>query len=457
MENLLTINKTQGTCDEALDLDEFFAERLAPLLQKFKYRLHHFENSLGSGRLQGTLEKIKKSHSMLETLDKEWQHRWQQFNNCQPSLFLTQTLEQSVADLSEKYRELETLMTDDYFEKTLEDTIDAMISTIEEVDGRISDALEHAYQMRNRVNETIHDIADMATEQMEHLRQAIAYGAKRLLHYDELPAPWRNNRHIHTGYRFLSTPTDCFHSLLYIHNETGNIYTHLIGFFVFLGIGIYELFYSQLLSGVPGLDKIIFAVFFIAACKCLMCSTVWHTLSGINDYQTFTRMACLDYVGISVLICASIILCEYYGFYYCDSWRNTYIVGTGTLAMIGVGMPFMKWFDDMEYRWIRIMFFISLASSGAIPIAHLVSIHGGLATGAWLAPVAKSLACYILGVAVYANQLPEALWPGRFDHLGHSHQLWHLFVCGGIWFHYTAAVKFVNQRDGFGSCDLETI
>jgi len=77
-----------------------------------------------------------------------------------------------------------------------------------------------------------------------------------------------------------------------------------------------------------------------------MCSTVWHTLSGINDYDIFKRMACLDYVGISVLISASVVLLEYYGFYCNDIWRNTYIAGTSILSIIGVCMPFSEWFNQ---------------------------------------------------------------------------------------------------------------
>ncbi|KAI8374620.1 hemolysin-III related-domain-containing protein [Radiomyces spectabilis] len=451
MENLLTINKTRG-CEDALDLDDFFQQRLTPVLQKLKTRLSHFESD-SKQRLQDyTIDKIKRTYSLLESLDKARQLGWKQSLDHMNSMpLLRQTLEQSLADLTEKYRELETLVADDYFEKTLDDTMDAVMFSIEQVDNQISDTFQKASEMRNRVHEKIHDLADMAHDQ---LKKAIAYGAKRLLHYEELPVPWRNNKYILTGYRFLSTPADCFHSLLYIHNETGNIYTHLVGFFFFLSIGIYELFYSSLLSEVPNVDRIIFAIFFLAACKCLMCSTVWHTLSGINDYHTFTRMACLDYVGISVLICASIILCEYYGFYCHDAWRNSYIIGTGTLAIVGITMPFMSWFDKLEFRWIRIAFFICLASSGIVPIAHLSAVHGGTAVMTWIAPVVQSLLCYILGVAVYANQLPEVFWPGKFDHFGHSHQLWHLFVCGGIWFHYVAAKSFVSDREQFGFCQL---
>lgn len=157
-------------------------------------------------------------------------------------------------------------------------------------------------------------------------------------------------QHILTGYRFLPTPSACWHSLTYVHNETGNIYTHLLGFFFFLGLGIYELFYSNSLASVPNFDRIVFGIFFIAACKCLMCSTVWHTLSGINDYDIFKRMACLDYVGISVLISASVVLLEYYGFYCNDVWRNTYITGTSILSVIGICMPFSAWFN-LNGKW----------------------------------------------------------------------------------------------------------
>ncbi|CAO3616978.1 unnamed protein product [Cunninghamella blakesleeana] len=453
MENLLTINKTTACAEEVLDLDDFVQNKLTPLLQKVKFRLSHMESSK---RLKDyTRNRIQKATSILETLDKQWNALQLEDNTSQFKQHILQQLEQTFSDLSDKYKQLEQTQN---FENTIDDTfdsfMDSLMSSIEQMDTCIADTIDRATVVRQRVHNKINDFADMAHEHMDHLKAAISYGAKRLLHYEELPVPWRNNMYIHTGYRFLSTPGDCFHSWLYLHNESGNIYTHLIGFIVFLGIGIYELFYNSLLSDVPNFDKIIFAIFFVAACKCLMCSTVWHTLSGINDYHTFTRMACLDYVGISTLICASVLLCEYYGFYCNDMWRNTYLIGTGSLAFVGVSMPFMTWFDRPDSRWIRIGFFVALASSGIFPILHLTFIYGPQQVMTWIAPVAKSLLCYSLGVVVYGNQLPERIWPGKFDHFGHSHQWWHLFVCGGIWWHYVAATTFVSQRTDFGMCSL---
>ncbi|KAI9286344.1 hemolysin-III related-domain-containing protein [Umbelopsis sp. AD052] len=464
MEQLISIQtNTKGGCDDgAIDIEDFVQNKLRPFLHKFKHQLSTFDDP--SIALQEfTLSKIRNAYDALEKFDSDIRpmldeaiaasiQSAQQHRHTMVDTFV-QTLEQAMHDLNEKFREIEAL-SDGYLEKKMEDTIDATMQQIEEVDGRISAAFERAFQVRQRVGDKITEVAGLASDRMDSVKKIVADEARRLLLYDELPIEWRNNAHILTGYRFLPTPSACWHSLTYVHNETGNIYTHLLGFFFFLGLGIYELFYSTSLASVPNFDRIVFAIFFIAACKCLMCSTVWHTLSGINDYDIFKRMACLDYVGISVLISASVVLLEYYGFYCNDVWRNSYIAGTTILSVIGVYMPFSEWFNQNEFKWLRIAFFIALAASGVLPILHLVAIHGTSHTLNWLSPLLYSMGSYLLGVFVYGNQLPEAVWPGKFDHIGHSHQFWHLFVCGGIWFHYVAALGFVREREVFGLCSL---
>lgn len=51
---------------------------------------------------------------------------------------------------------------------------------------------------------------------------------------------------------------------------------------------------------------------------------------------------------------------------------------------------------------------------------------------------------YLSGVAIYASQFPESMWPGRFDFIGHSHQLWHIFVVFAALIHYKSALELVN-------------
>ncbi|KAI9487848.1 MAG: hemolysin-III related-domain-containing protein [Benjaminiella poitrasii] len=471
MENLLTI-RPQSVLhhDDALELDDFFKDNLEPLMKKFKYRLSQFEShrAAKSERLQSyTSTKIGKAYLLLENLVSKWEERHkraiearrkvlqeldvQLIDNDEYHMMTPPDLVSAMMELSKKYHELEM----DCSGEMIDNTIDAFMLTMEDLDGKISDALSRADKMRELVEEKLMEVAGVANEHIDKLKKAVSHGSNRLLTYDELPTPWQSNQYIRTGYRFLESAADCWYSLFYFHNESGNIWTHLLGFVALFSIGIYELFFSKLMTSIPIEDRLVFLVFFLAACKCLMCSTVWHTLSGINNLKVYHQVACLDYVGISVLICASIMLCEYYGFYCQDAARTTYITATSTLAVIGVSMPFQAWFDRQDCRWLRIAFFVALASSGAFVIAHLSIMRGVHETFSWLTPVFKSIACYLVGVIIYGNQFPERFWPGKFDRFGHSHQFWHIFVCGGIWFHYQAALKFATNREMFSQCLID--
>jgi predicted membrane channel-forming protein YqfA (hemolysin III family) len=48
-----------------------------------------------------------------------------------------------------------------------------------------------------------------------------------------------DNEYIKTGYRVYYSYVDNWRSLFMLHNETGNIWTHLIGFFMFIGLMVY--------------------------------------------------------------------------------------------------------------------------------------------------------------------------------------------------------------------------
>ena len=59
---------------------------------------------------------------------------------------------------------------------------------------------------------------------------------RRLLRYEEIEA-WRQDNHwIHTGYRVSDARVaSCVDSLFFLHNESGNVYSHLGGAVAFVG------------------------------------------------------------------------------------------------------------------------------------------------------------------------------------------------------------------------------
>ena len=53
----------------------------------------------------------------------------------------------------------------------------------------------------------------------------------------------------------------------------------------------------------------------------------------------------VDYVGISVLIAASILTVEYHGFYCQPAAQIAYMTSTTVLGIAGMFIPWLEWFD----------------------------------------------------------------------------------------------------------------
>ena len=282
-----------------------------------------------------------------------------------------------------------------------------------------------------------HKAMDELSASMDKISWACKAGAKRLLEYHELPFDYQNNPFILKGYRFYEEKWDCVKSIVRIHNETCNIWTHLGGFIGMIVLG--TVYYPQTPSFAASTltDKLVFGVFFVSACKCLFLSAFWHVFSSFGNPRAMRKIACMDYVGISLLIASSIITTEYYCFGRAHpSLAGFYMSLTGLLGLIGVVIPWFTWFDLVENRLWRVAFFVGVAISGAVPMMHYSYLTSIAQAVAFLAPINKSLLSYIIGVVVYANQVPERWMPGYFDHFGASHQLWHVAILMGIYFHY---------------------
>ncbi|EPY50816.1 hemolysin-III family protein [Schizosaccharomyces cryophilus OY26] len=296
-------------------------------------------------------------------------------------------------------------------------------------------------------------VGEIFEDTKEKLQRAIRAGERRLLELDEIPLEWKNNPFILRGYRFYSSKRRCIRSVLAFHNETFNIWTHLIAFIGFFTVISY--FYPSSTSWISSSfsNRIVRIFFLVSAMKCLACSVTWHTFSSLSKYEHMRRAACMDYVGISALIAASIISVEYHAFKCHTLFRVLYIAITGTLGCIGIYMPWKKWFNDYRFRSFKIFFFIGLACSGFLPLLTMCYIRGAVETFSYLKPVFLSIFSYIIGVLFYALHVPEKLYPGVFDIVGNSHQLWHIAIIIGIGFHYYGIKTFETYHQGF-ACDL---
>jgi len=89
----------------------------------------------------------------------------------------------------------------------------------------------------------------------------------------------------------------------------------------------------------------------------------------------------------------------------------------------------------------------SLGIFAALPGVHLAYISISAAGGpndsldfVPSIPYYLTMGCsYLGGLVVYATKVPERYCPGKFDIWGHSHQIWHICVLGGIVLTYFGA------------------
>jgi hypothetical protein len=150
-----------------------------------------------------------------------------------------------------------------------------------------------------------------------------------LVHWNELPHWRQDNQHIHGSYRQASySYARSFQSIFHWHNESVNIWTHLIPGCLSLpcGLALYKTLQPRY-ERASTTDVIVMSCFFCGAAFCLGMSATFHAVS--NHSPRVARVwNQLDYAGISVLIAGSFIPSVHYGFW-CNperQWAYTIMV-----------------------------------------------------------------------------------------------------------------------------------
>lgn len=279
---------------------------------------------------------------------------------------------------------------------------------------------------------------------------------RRLYFYHEID-PWQQDNHyIRSGYvKELGTFSGCLELLTYFHNETVNIYSHLIPSSALFWVVLYYVNHQlKIYPNYLGVwEKLNFLQFALAATLCLFMSLTFHCLKA-HSHKVCKVGNQLDYFGIVILITASLISIVLFAFYD-EFWYKVSFVGLFLgLGLVCTVLTLNPKFATPAYRPFRSGMFIVFGLSGVVPVLVAVNIYGG--DVAWERAHAKYLVLegvfYILGAVLYALRIPERFThkehdgqplldkPGPFDLVGHSHQIFHVFVVIAAWCHWTALV-----------------
>ena len=138
----------------------------------------------------------------------------------------------------------------------------------------------------------------------------------RLLKWDEIE-PWQqDNDYILSHYRAASYSYKAsIASLAYLHNESVNIFTHLLGALALIALTVAFLtaFLSKQHEATLA-DAVVVGIFLTTAIGCLSTSTIFHTMID-HSRRVWQVTNFADFMGILALITGSFYPGVYYGFY----------------------------------------------------------------------------------------------------------------------------------------------
>lgn len=189
-------------------------------------------------------------------------------------------------------------------------------------------------------------------------------------------------------------------------------------------------------------------VFLGGAMGCLISSALSHLFAchSLRYNLFFWR---LDYAGISLMIVCSFFCPIYYIFcdqpYWCIFYLSTITI-FGILAIITLLSPALF---SGRFRSFRVTLFLAMGFSGLIPATHALFLHSGhpqvlVALGYEIIMAIL----YAIGAVFYMTRFPERCKPGAFDLVGHSHQIFHVFVVAAALAHCVASLVVMDWRRG---------
>ncbi|XP_078258327.1 progestin and adipoQ receptor family member 3a isoform X3 [Rhinoraja longicauda] len=197
----------------------------------------------------------------------------------------------------------------------------------------------------------------------------------RLYTYEQIPSFLKDNPYITDGYRAYLPSKLCLKSLFILSNETVNIWSHLLGFFLFFSLGIYDMIIVLPEANASKDDYVIYSICLFCFQVCLLCSVGYHLFCCHRSEKANRRWMALDYAGIAIGILGCYVPAVFYAFY---------------------------------------------CNEALVPRIFMMYFMGALA------------------FFLYITKIPERYFPGQVNYLGSSHQCWHiLVVLMFYWWHQT--------------------
>lgn len=266
---------------------------------------------------------------------------------------------------------------------------------------------------------------------------------KVLLKYEDAPQHLQFNPFIRNGYRTFLPTKLCLQSIFWWTNETINIWSHLLGYFLFVALTISDLQFLHVHGSFS--DKLICGSLLVCFQLCMLLSAVYHIFScrSAKDYDTFLTY---DLFGIALVLLAIYMSGTYYAFWCHENLRNFY---TFTVAAIFITAMVIQIPQLNISEKTKLGVFLAWSVYGFIPLVHWTFMMGGLENPLVKLLVPRVIIMYLIsGIAflIYTTKVPERWFTGKVDFCGHSHNWWHLFILGALYHWHNTGIVYAEFR-----------
>uniref|UniRef100_A0A8C9RSH0 Progestin and adipoQ receptor family member IIIa n=5 Tax=Scleropages formosus TaxID=113540 RepID=A0A8C9RSH0_SCLFO len=271
----------------------------------------------------------------------------------------------------------------------------------------------------------------------------------RLYTYDQIPGFLKENPYITDGYRAYLPSRLCIKSIFVLSNETVNIWSHLLGFFLFFSLEVYDMTAVLPAAGASREDYVIYSIGLFCFQVCMLCSVGYHLFCCHRSEKTSRRWAALDYAGISTGILGCYVPGVFYAFYCNNYWRQVYLVTVLAMILAVFFAQIHPQFLTQQWHRLRSAIFCSLAAYGLVPTIHWVWLNGGFSTAMVQAFFPRVLVMYFIAALAflfYISKVPERYFPGQLNYLGASHQVWHILVVLMFYWWHQSAIYIMHYR-----------
>lgn len=258
----------------------------------------------------------------------------------------------------------------------------------------------------------------------------------QLLDFNEYPN-MSQNPYITKYYRPDLDARQSLASVLMIHNEFGNIWTHLVGAVLFIILFGYVTYEYSTSNTVSSRDIFAIQIQVFSSTVCFTLSSVYHAFNAHIERKKH-RIFTLDYIGITTMM---------FGLDFAVIWimLKDYIVATwvsigisALLALVGYAFPFLVSNAIFENRNYRLGVYASIISlSVGVQLFAMSKYSFDYLKKNGLTYFILAMVSFAIAVFFYGSLIPERLSPGTFFDLWfNSHQLWHIFIVLSAWFHF---------------------